>query len=107
MDRIHPPIHTHPHTHTLTLTHSQARAAVLYSESIEKLHQVLAAMQNMSQKRERLEKRLRSQLSAEIRELRGEKGAGPEGEGAGTEDCQLQSRVVTLEADVAKVGYSC
>ena len=63
-------------------------------------------MQNMSQKRERLEKRLRSQLEAEIREIRGGKGAGQEEEGPGTEDCQLKSRIATLEADVAKVGYS-
>ena len=61
-------------------------------------------MQNMSQTREQLEKRLRSQLSAEIREIRGETGPGQDREGPGVEDSHLQSRIATLEADVAKVG---
>lgn len=44
----------------------------MYSESIEKLRGVLGAMQTMSQKREKLEKKLRSQLEGEIHRLKKE-----------------------------------
>jgi len=48
----------------------QAKVSRVYSESIEKLHEVLSAMQEMSLKRGRLEKKVRSQLEGEMRRLR-------------------------------------
>ena len=83
----------------------------MYSESIEKLRSVLLAMQGTSEKRERLEKRMRNQLERELQQLRGEKqGRGSE-EGDGGEGVQearrrmmeQEGRITTLEADVAKV----
>ena len=81
----------------------------MYSESIEKLKGVLQAMQNASQKRERLEKQLREQLRNEINQLKGGGGAG----GAGRTNlkvketqaipAELQQQILMLETDVAKV----
>ena len=63
-------------------------------------------MQNMSEKRERLEKRLREQLEVQIQQLRGEKAE--EKEVGEREELQRivtdqQERITVLEVDVAKV----
>lgn len=83
----------------------------MYSESIEKLRSVLLAMQGTSEKRERLEKRMRNQLERELKQLRGEKrGRGNEegDSGEGVEEwkqrvVEQEGSISTLEADVAKV----
>ena len=93
----------------------------MYTESIEKLKAVLSAMQNMSDKRGRLEKRLRQELKAEIQTLR--EGGREEEEDAGSGEQvgdelkqklrEQQMEIAALEADVAKVSdtnfifYSC
>ena len=82
----------------------------MYSESIEKLKGVLQAMQNASQKREKLEKQLREQLQSEISQLKGG-GAGAAGTGRTnskqrekqTTPSEIQQQILLLEADVAKV----
>lgn len=68
-------------------------------------------MQGTSEKRERLEKRMRNQLEKELKQLRGEKrGRGNEesDSGEGVEEwrrrvVEQEGRISTLEADVAKV----
>ena len=77
----------------------QNKAASVYTESIEKLRSVLSAMQTMSQKRERLEKGVRRQLEADIQRLKGEKGEEEEVQPR----TELEGRIATLQADVAKV----
>ena len=79
----------------------------MYSESIEKLKGVLQAMQNASQKRERLEKQLREQLQNEINQL---KGGGVGKTSSKVKETQaipaeLQQQMLMLETDVAKVCY--
>ncbi len=90
----------------ISLPHLQDHTATVYTESIEKLRSVLLAMQTMSQKREQLEKRVRSQLEAEIRQLKagaGERVDGKETEGLIEEVTEQASKIATLEGDVAKV----
>ena len=77
----------------------------MYTESIEKLKSVLSAMQNMSQKREQLEKRLRTQLLMEISRLKGVSGESESNSRRETRS-ELFVRVATLEADVNKVGIN-
>ena len=74
--------------------------AQMYSESIEKLKSVLSAMQNTSQNREKLEKKLRTQLQKEINRL---KGKPTKEEKLKETKSDLQRRIATLESDVAKV----
>ena len=84
----------------------------MYSESIEKLRSVIVAMQTTSERREQLEKRMRSQLEKELKQLRGERregGGGEEEEGEGVEGwrqrvVEQEGKIAALEADVAKVG---
>ena len=78
----------------------------MYTESIEKLKAVLSAMQNMSEKRGKLEKRLRHQLETEIRTLRGKSAEdrGPPGDEPSQKAWEQEARIAALEADVAKVG---
>ena len=77
----------------------------MYSESIEKLRSVIVAMQSTSERREKLEKRMRSQLEKELKQLRGEKreGGGGEEEGEGVE--RWRQRVVEQEGKIAALGY--
>ena len=78
----------------------------MYSESIEKLKGVLQAMQNASQKRERLEKQLREQLQSEINQLKGGGGAGRTNSKVKETQAipaELQQQILMLETDVAKV----
>ena len=91
----------------LTRVHTlQTNIALVYSESIEKLKGVLQAMQNASQKRERLEKQLREQLQNEINQLKGG-GAGRTTNSKVKETqpspAELQQQVLILETDVATV----
>ena len=84
----------------------QVHAATVYTESIEKLKSVLMAMQAMSQKREKLEKRVRSQLETEIRQLKSvntEGVCGEEIEVLRQKVTEKDGKIVSLEADVAKV----
>ena len=90
----------------------QTSIALVYSESIEKLKGVLQAMQNASQKREKLEKQLREQLQSEISRLKeSNTAAGADsaaGGGAGRtnskqEKSELQQQILLLETEVAKV----
>ena len=89
----------------------QTSIALVYSESIEKLKGVLQAMQNASQKREKLEKQLREQLQSEISRLKESTAAGADstaGGGAGRtnskqEKSELQQQILLLETEVAKV----
>ncbi len=77
----------------------------MYSQSIDKLKSVLSTMQNMSAKREKLEKHLRGQLLAEIRRLKGgsmEAGSNGRKETHG----ELLVKTATLEADLIKVGLT-
>ena len=85
----------------------------MYSESIEKLRSVIVAMQSTSERREILEKRMRSQLEKELKQLRGERweggGGKEEEEGEGVERwrqrvVEQEGKIAALEADVAKVG---
>ena len=83
----------------------------MYSESIEKLRSVIVAMQTTSERREQLEKRMRSQLEKELKQLRGERREGGSGEeeGEGVEGwrqrvVEQEGKIAALEADVAKVG---
>lgn len=80
----------------------------MYAERIEKLKSILSAMQNMSQKREHLEKRLRAQLTSEISRLKGESDKAEEsGSNSHRETrSELLVRVAALEADVSKVRTS-
>lgn len=85
----------------------QDRLSAMYSLSIEKLRSVLLAMQTSSAKRADLEQRLRGQLELRLQHLQsGRKEETQEGEG---EEWQreriqeLETTVVTLEADVVKV----
>ena len=91
----------------------QAGISRVYSESIEKLHGVLSAMQEMSQKRELLEKKLRSQLEGEMRRLRDglptslRTSRGPGGNSEMVEelrDAQIELEILntSLAADCAK-----
>ena len=82
----------------------QSRIAQVYSESIEKLRGVLTAMQNMSQKREGLEKKLRSQLEGEIRRLKKNLPVRNKEDGDLTEALtNLQIEKTSLAADCVKV----
>ena len=91
----------------------QTSIALVYSESIEKLKGVLQAMQNASQKREKLEKQLREHLQSEISRLKEGIAAGADtaaggGAGAGRtnseqEKSELQQQILLLETEVAKV----
>lgn len=98
------------HCPYLRPTRLKAKASSMYTESIEKLKAVLSAMQNMSDKRGRLEKRLRQELKTEIQTLREgrREGAAGSGEQAGEELKQKlgeqQVEIAALEADVAKVS---
>lgn len=89
----------------------QTKTALIYSESIDKLKSVLSAMHNMSQKREKLEKKLRFKLEREIRRLKAEMGEEvanghlTEGEGLSSKLAELQLQNATLEADIVKVCY--
>ena len=78
--------------------------ALAYSESIEKLRAVLSTMQSMSQKRESLEKKLRSQLEGEIRRLKQETVSEVEND---TESNIAENLIqnASLEADVVKVKF--
>lgn len=78
----------------------------MYAESIENLKSVLSAMQSMSQKREQLEKRLRTQLLLEISSLKGDSDKSRESESNSHRETrsELLVRIATLEADVNKVG---
>ncbi len=82
----------------------QTNIAFVYSESIEKLRGVLSAMQNMSQKRERLENSIRSQLEREIRRLNREEGKGEENDEESLVQLKLQN--TALRSDVVKVIFS-
>ena len=80
---------------------------MVYSESIEKLRAVLSAMQSTSQKREKLEKKMRSQLEKQISRLKKE----VDGSHVRDEECSdslaaLQIQNTALEADIAKVCIS-
>ena len=68
-------------------------------------------MQSTSERREKLEKRMRNQLEKELKQLRGERreGGGGEEEGEGVEGwrqrvVEQEGKIAALEADVAKVG---
>lgn len=76
---------------------------MVYSESIDKLKAVLSAMHNMSQKREKLEKKLRFQLEREIRRLKGDGGEEKE-ENVTDKLTELRLKNPALEADIVKVG---
>lgn len=84
---------------------SQNMIAQVYCERIEKLRGVLAAMQNMSQKRERLEKNLRSQLEGEICRLKKDMPPNQDGEEIDFADsvAELQIQNTSLAADIVKV----
>ena len=105
----------------------------VYSQSIERLKEHLHSLQQISQRREELEKRVRIQLQAEIQELRGrdEHTGRREGEGraeideGGEEEerggvqeegeerrqgfgvVRWETEVAVLQADLAKVSPSC
>ena len=92
----------------------QTNIALVYSESIEKLKGVLQAMQNASQKREKLEKQLREQLQSEIGRLKGGTGADTGIGGTGKTNSkqekpatlsELKQQILFLETEVAKVCY--
>lgn len=76
----------------------------MYSQSIDKLKSVLSTMQNMSAKREKLEKHLRGQLLAEIRRLKG--GGSMEPNGRKQTNGELLVKTATLEADLIKVKWT-
>lgn len=82
----------------------QSKTAILYSESIDKLKAVLSAMHNMSQKREKLEKKLRFQLESEICQLKGKDGEGKEKEDIADGLAEMKLQNATLESDVVKVS---
>ena len=92
----------------ISIVSLQTNIALVYSESIEKLKGVLLAMQNASQKREKLEKQLREQLQSEISQLKG--GGGGRNNSKLTKEkpssvAELQQQILLLEADVAKVCF--
>ena len=96
--------------HKISIVFLQTNIALVYSESIEKLKGILVAMQNASQKREKLEKQLREQLQIEIGQLKGGSGGGGGRtnsklvkEKSSTSVSDLQQQVLLLEAEVAKV----
>lgn len=86
----------------------QSKTAILYSESIDKLKAVLSAMHNMSQKREKLEKKLRFQLESEISHLKKMEGEDKEGGEENLTDKLSEMKLynAALESDVVKVSKS-
>ena len=100
IDPLHPPPLPAP-----PLPAPQSKAALMYTESIEKLKAVLSAMQNMSKKREGLERRLHTALEGEITQLREARPVArrwgvPSNKESGLAD---KTTIAKLEADVAKV----
>ena len=78
----------------------------MYSQRIDRLNQHLQSLQLVSLKREELERRVRTQLQDEIRELRGREGGAKE-EGKGEEEggaTNWETEVAVLQADLAKVS---
>ena len=73
----------------------------VYSQRIDTLKEHLQSLQVISQKREELESRVRTQLQEEIRELRGREG-GKEGE-SDEGGINWETEVTVLQADLAKV----
>ena len=78
----------------------------MYSQRIDRLNEHLQSLQLISLKREELERRVRTQLQDEIRELRGREGGAKE-EGKGEEEggaTNWETEVTVLQADLAKVS---
>ena len=76
----------------------------MYSQRIDRLKEHLQSLQLMSVKREELERRVRTQLQDEIRDLRGREGAGGKEEGEGEDGgTTWETEVAVLQADLAKV----
>lgn len=82
-------------THTLSLYEQEPE---VYSQRIDRLRENLKSLQQISLRREELEKQVRTQLQDEIRELRGEKE-----EGKGGDEAKWETEVTVLQADLAKV----